>query len=167
LASQIAKVCGATVVLVGTVSDRHRLELAKRLGIDYAVEVEGDQVDRLIRDLTAGEGADVLIECSGAAPAIRQGLLQVRKQAKIIQIGLLGKPLQLDYEQIAYKDLTVHGSFASSASSWERALVLLGRGLVQATPLISDILPLARWEEGFGLVHQAERLKVLLDPTLD
>ena len=167
LASQIAKLSGATVILIGTAHDRHRLELAKKLGIDHALETESRDVDELLSDLTAGEGVDTLVECSGAAEAIRNGLLQVRKQGQIFQVGLFGKPLQLDYEQIAYKDLKVRGSFSSSGSSWDRALNLLGGGLMQAAPLISDVLPLSRWKEGFGLTRRREGLKILLDPSLD
>jgi len=166
LVSQIAKVSGATVVLVGTAADAPRLELARRLGVDYALPTEDGEAHGLIGQLTHGEGVDTLIECSGSQVAISQGLTWVRKEGQIVQLGLFGRPLKLDYDQIAYRDLKVSGSFGSSTASWRRALALLGQRSIQVTPLISHILPLSRWEEGFALVRQRVGLKVLLDPTL-
>ncbi len=165
LAGQLAKAQGATVIMVGTGVDSQRLELARTLGIDYTFQVESDEVDSAVNDLTGGQGVDVLLECAGVPAAIRMGLSLVRKRAQITQMGLFGRPFELDYEQIVYKDIRLVGSFASSISSWDRALTLLRQGVIQVAPLISTVLPLSEWEQGFRMVRRKEGLKVLLHPA--
>ncbi|MBN1584728.1 MAG: zinc-binding dehydrogenase, partial [Anaerolineae bacterium] len=114
--------------------------------------------------LSGGVGADVMIECAGSPAAVDMGLALVRKQGRYTQIGLFGRPIAVDLEQIAYKELRVTGSFAQKWTAWKRALSLLQRGSVQLGPLISDILPLADWEKGFAKLERKEGLKIFLEP---
>jgi len=165
LASQLAKAQGATVITVGTAVDDRRLKLAQTLGVDYTFQVETDDISLAVDELTNGEGVDVVLECAGAPAAIRMGLQWVRKRGQITQIGLFGKPFELDYEQIALKGIRVAGSFGSSVSAWDRALTLLRTGMIQVAPLISTVLPLTEWEQGFSRMRQKEGLKVLLHPV--
>ena len=115
-------------------------------------------------ELSGGVGADVMIECAGSAAAVDVGLALVRKQGRYTQIGLFGRPVTVDLEQIAYKELRVTGSFAQKWTAWKRALALLQRGAVRLEPLISDVLPLPAWEEGFAKLERKEGLKILLEP---
>ena len=62
------------------------------------------------------------------------------------------------------REVSVVGSYGSSLASWPRALDLLSRGRVLGAPLISDVLPLSAWEEGFRKTGAQESIKVLLDP---
>jgi L-iditol 2-dehydrogenase len=93
------------------------------------------------------------------------GLQWVRKRGQITQIGLFGEPFELDYEQIALKGIRVAGTFGSTVRAWDRALTLLRKGMIQVAPLISAVLPLTEWEQGFGKMRQKEGLKVLLHPV--
>ena len=47
------------------------------------------------------------------------------------------------------RELLVVGCYGSSLASWPRALELLSRGRILGAPLISDVLPLSAWAEGF------------------
>ena len=106
----------------------------------------------------------MVLECAGVPAATRMGLHLIRKGGQFTQMGLHGKPFELDFSQIVYKDIQITGSFASSSSSWDRALLLLRDGLVQVRPLIGQTLPLSEWEQGFRMVRNRESLKVLLCP---
>ena len=114
--------------------------------------------------MSGGVGADVLFECSGAPSAVEMGLQLVRKQGKYTQIGLFGRPISVDMDKIALKELRVTGSFAQKWTAWKRALELLAAGTVRLKPLISDVLPLADWEEGYAKMERKEGLKILLEP---
>jgi threonine dehydrogenase-like Zn-dependent dehydrogenase len=61
-------------------------------------------------------------------------------------------------------ELSVVGSYGSSLASWPRALQFLAEGRVQAEPMISDVLPITAWEEGFRKTAAQESIKVLLEP---
>jgi L-iditol 2-dehydrogenase len=164
LAMQVARTCGARIVVVGTEADAHRLDVARSLGADYAVEVGNGRPQDLVGELSDGVGADVVLECSGAPAAVDVGLDLVRRQGRYTQIGLFGRPVTVDWERIAYKELRVTGSFSQRWTAWRRALTLLERGAIRLKPLISDVLPLSAWEEGFRKAEEREGLKVILEP---
>jgi L-iditol 2-dehydrogenase len=155
---------GAFVVLVGTASDAGRLELARRLGIDRTLEAGTDDVPQVVRDLTGGEGVDILFECAGAAAAVRDAFPLVRKRGQITQLGLIGRPVELPYDQIVLRDIRVVGSFGNSRRSWEQALNLMRDSALPLAALISAVLPLSEWEKGFDMVRRQAGLKVLLTP---
>ena len=166
LTLQVVKAAGATAVVLGTGADARRLELAQTLGADHTLNVEKNDVETLVRDLTlAGLGADVVYECSGAGPAAAQLLKLVRRQGRYVQIGLFGKAVAWDLDQVCYKELVVTGSNASVPSAWYKALALLKAGAVKTDLLISDRFPVTEWQEAFETFERKEGVKLLLTPV--
>jgi L-iditol 2-dehydrogenase len=165
LAVQVAKAAGARVVVVGTAADRERLELAARLGADLALETTQDtvQTQHAVHDYF-GAAPDVAIECSGAAPAATFLMNAVAKAGRFIQVGLYGKPIQLDLDQVCYRELQLTGSFATTPSSWRRALALAGSGAVSLKGVVGRTYPLSEWSEAFAAVQAGTAGKVLLIP---
>ena len=82
-----------------------------------------------------------------------------------MQVGLFGKPVIWDLEQVCVKEVSVQGTFATVSSSWRKALNLLRCGLVQTGPLISHRLPLADWQEAFDLFERREGVKIVFTPA--
>jgi len=164
LCAQLAKADGAEVVLIGTAADQARLDTAKALGIDHCVTLGGNVPTELVLDITEGYGADVVLECSGAASAAAMGLELARRQGKYTQVGLFGKPITLDFERIAYKELKVTGTISQRWTAWKRALRLMAQQKVDLKSVISDKFPLTEWKSAFDKFEAKEGLKILLDP---
>jgi L-iditol 2-dehydrogenase len=164
LTLQAVRAAGARVVVLGTGQDERRLELARTLGAEHALNVERDDPAALIGELTDGRGADVVYECSGAGPAAQQLLGLVRRAGRYAQIGLFGKPVAWELDQICYKELTVTGSNASTPTAWPRALALMAAGQVQTRPLVSDIFGLREWRQAFDAFEQKRGIKLVLQP---
>lgn len=164
LALQVVKAAGATAFMVGTASDRERLALALELGADRVLVAGEDDVSAEVAAATDGNGCDVFVECSGAPAAARLGLEATRRGGQYVQIGLAGKPFELDLSLLAYKELKMVGSLGQRWSCWEPALRLMATGRVKARPLATHILPLERWEEGFEAFERKEGIKVILVP---
>jgi len=164
LSLQIAKAQGASVILCGLSRDAERLRLGEKLGADSAINVEEEDPIQVVKEMAGGEGADVFIECSGSPNAVRMGLQLVRRGGQYTQIGLVGGPFSLDFGLIAYKEVTVRGSLGQRWTSWRTALRMLSDGLVRAKPLISDVLPLSKWEMGFQKARRKEGVKIILKP---
>ncbi len=164
LSLQLAKASGAYTVIYGMAQDRHRLELAQRLGADEALIIdETDIVEHILR-LSGGHGADIFLECSGAPDAARQGFQIVRRMGKYTQIGLADRPFEIDLAQIAYKGLKVRGAAGQKGAAWKRALRLMEQGKVDTRPLASHVMPVSQWEEAFRLFENKEGIKMLLEP---
>ena len=165
LASLVALAEGGTVAICGTESDRARLACAQDLGVQHAFVVNGgDSVQEVVR-LSGGYGADLVVECSGSESAVQIGLDMVRKRGKYVQMGLPGKPIEVNFEQVAYKELQVTGGLAQRRPSWKRALRLMEAGKIPVERLISDQFPLSEWERAFATAENREGLKLLLRPN--
>ena len=165
LALQVAKAQGAKVVVCGTTIDQQRLAMARQLGAARTVDIINEDVFGVIRELTSGRGADVVLECSGSPKAVDAGLLLARKAGQYTQIGLFGKPLQVDFEKICFRELKVTGSLGSTWTAWEKAIQLLAAGTVNTKVLVSDILPITEWKKAFEKFEKKEGFKLVLTPV--
>ncbi len=164
LSMLLAKAAGGIVLVAGISKDADRLLLAAGLGADHTIDIETEDLADIVNKLSDSIGADVVIECSGAGAAAAAGLELVRKRGQYTQVGLFGKPITVDFEKIAYKEIKVTGSFSQKWTAWEKSLNLLGKGIIDLKPLISDIFPLSDWKTAFEKFESGEGLKILLDP---
>jgi L-iditol 2-dehydrogenase len=164
LALQTARAAGGRVLVTGAGGDATRLELARRLGAEWTLDVTQTDLVALLGELTGGEGCDVYLECSGAPAAARAGFAALRRLGQYTQIGLAGKPFEIDMATIAYKGLRVSGGVGQRRQSWHRALTLLASGAVVTRPILTHVIPLAQWEEGFRLFESREGGKIVLVP---
>ena len=166
LTLQVVKAAGATAVVLGTSGDEQRLALAQQLGANHIVNVQQADPAALVAELTQeGLGADVVYECSGAGPAAQQLLTLARRGARYVQIGLFGKPVAWDLDQICFRELIVTGSNASVPAAWIHALQLLEGGLVATAPLITAAYPVTDWQQAFDGFERKTAIKTLLIPA--
>ena len=114
---QVVKAAGARVVVLGTSADQSRLDMARQLGADLILDVQHSDPASVVQDLTGGLGADVVFECAGAGPSAQTCLELVRRRGRYAQVGLFGKPVLWDLEQVCYKELRVSGSNATVPSA--------------------------------------------------
>ena len=166
VAAKMAQAEGAAKVIVTGIDrdEKVRLPKARELGIDHAVNVMRTELAALVEDLTRGEGADVVIELSGAPPAITQAFHLARRLGRV---GIIGQPptdeVAIPYREALFRALTVSFSYSSKYTSWERVLSLFERGAIRPAQFISHVLPLDEWERGFDLSRSGEAVKVVLE----
>jgi L-iditol 2-dehydrogenase len=164
LSMQLAKAAGGFVIAAGTRADSSRLQMAIQMGADRTVNVEEESLVDVVAGLSDGRGADVFLECSGAAPAARSALAVTRRGGRYTQIGIFDREFPFDVAQIVYREMTVQGSVGSRRTSWVTTTKLLSSGLVNVAPLVKTTYPLARWEEAFEVFESKSALKVILIP---
>jgi len=163
MAVGIARLAGAARVFATDVNP-DRLALARRLGADEAIDARGDVVAAL-HDHTAGNGVDVVLEMSGAAPAIHQGFAAVTNGGRISLLGIPPGPLTVDLSnEVIFKGVRVYGITGRRMfETWYRTRALLDEGF-DPSPIISHRLPLERFAEAFDLVASGHAAKVVLLP---
>lgn len=165
MCSMLAKGHGARVILLGTGSDADRMALGKSLGVDDTINVEAQDAKKIVDDITHGYGADIVFECAGVPASASQCLNLVRKMGHYTQVGIFGKPVEnIDLDKIVIKQVHFQGSMCHTWETWERTMRFLRQNIIDLRPLISNRLPLSRWEEAFQNVIAGKEIKVLLYP---
>jgi L-iditol 2-dehydrogenase len=154
LAAQVAKAVGGNVHVRGTPSDERRLAAAAELGLEMST-TDDPSVD-----------ADVAIECSGSEAGMAAGLAAARRGGRHVQIGLAGKPVTLPFDLVCFHELRITSGFASTPSSWRKALELVAERRVRLEPLLTEVVPLADWKRAFAGTRAADGIKFVLDPRV-
>ncbi|HEX8508623.1 MAG TPA: alcohol dehydrogenase catalytic domain-containing protein [Propionibacteriaceae bacterium] len=154
LAAQVAKTCGCAVVVKGVERDQERLAVARELGFTTTFEQPADG------------SYDVALECSGNAGGAATALAAVRRGGRYVGIGIFGRRIEVDLDQLLYKELIMSSGFASTPQSWRRALTLMGEGSLQLDRLVTRVAPLSDWRDVFDDMRKGRGLKVLFDPRL-
>ena len=155
LAAQVARALGANVHVRGTPRDERRLAAARELGLETSTTED------------APVEADIVIECSGSEAGMAAGLAATRRGGRYVQIGLAGKPVRLPFDVVCFHELRITSGFASTPSSWRKALELVAERRVQLEPLLTDVVPLVEWERAFAATRAADGIKFVLDPRDD
>jgi L-iditol 2-dehydrogenase len=159
---QLLKLQGAFVIASGTPVDLERLELAKEMGADEIVSEPSMLKETVLK--FASLGADVVYECSGAGSALASAVDICKRGGYIGQLGMFGKPITLDIDQLLIKEVNLNTSFATSCSSWEKLMRLFEQNKVMTKQLVSTILPLEDWEKGFSMARNKEGYRIVLLP---
>jgi threonine dehydrogenase-like Zn-dependent dehydrogenase len=167
------------VMVTGLKSDALRLDKARALGADHTHYSEDDPVAEVLR-LTGGEGADVVLDCSGGEAAITQATRMVRNGGWVTVIGLWGHDLrQVNLDRVPYNNLTVRGSWgwagmetadqavrmAAGWHSWERALKIMAMGKIDLEPIVTRRIALGEWRDAFEALERKEEIKVMIYPN--
>jgi len=159
----LAKIQGAFVILSGLAADAERLKLGKELGADVVVS-NPEELNDIVRS-HAPDGADVAFECSGVLPSFNTCVNVLRKQGNLAQMGLFGKEIPIFMDDILFKELNLTVNFAQERTSWELLLKLIGQGYMKGlSRLVSDRIPLEKWETGFDKFMNKEGYKIFLTP---
>ena len=170
LAVQAARALGAgRVIVVGIAEDGKRLDLARRMGADDVV-VTGSTISPAlsVRGLTNGQGADLVIEFAGTSDAAGQSLEMARRGGRVVLAGATspGRELKVDLSVIVRGHLNVFGSVANPQSVSRRANVMMQKGAVDVSLLITHEMALkdfpAAWKKFVG--RDGDPIRILMRP---
>ena len=103
-----------------------------------------------------GNGAQVVIEASGAPASPDAALSMARRGGDVVLVGLQAAPLPVNLFSLSVREISVHGTLAHVCGEdlAEAVAVLAGTGLGQT--VLGDVIPLSDLVEA-GLRPLAER----------
>ncbi len=163
MALQMARIRGAgTLIVLGTSTDKQRLEVASELGADHVVNIEEEDPQALIGALGDGAGADLVVDCTGASRALQQGMALARPNGQITKIGWGPQPLGFNLDPLVQKAIRLQGSFSHTFGTWERVLRLLDTGQINLGPVVGGVFPLKEWHEAFERMESGQNVKSVL-----
>lgn len=169
MVAQVAKGCGAIVIMAGLSNDKERFEIAKSCGIDVTVDQMTENLKEIVMSMTNNEGADKCFECSGAVIAANTALELCRRKGTVVQMGVFSKPkAEICTDYILHKEIAYIGSRSQKPSSWVTSLQLLAEEKVNPEKTVKDMVTLENWREGFEKMLRGEGAKgvICIDPAL-
>ncbi len=142
----------------------YRLELAKKLGADVAINPLEEDAPACVKALTEGYGCDVYIEITGSAKAPQQGLDMIRRLGTIVAFSVLNEPATIDWNMVGdQKELNVHGSHLGPYC-YPKTITAIAEGSIDVKSLITARFPLAEFPAAMEAACGGDNLKTLLIP---
>jgi L-iditol 2-dehydrogenase len=165
IALQVARLEGATVIVLGLPRDEERMALADKLGADVVINLEQQTPDEVVFDMTSGYGADVVLECAGVSASVDTCFRLVRKRGTFGAVGTFSVPIEVDFGAVVRKELRVVGSYGHEWTGMELANRLLSEGKLNGDVLISHKFPISEWQKAFEIMERGEGVRLLLHPV--
>ncbi len=164
--AQSAKGLGAAAVMVTDVSD-YKLEMAKKCGIDYPVNIKNEDAAQVMREKFGEDGADVVYECSANEKALNQALDIVRKGINIVIVGVYGNRAAVNLANVQDREYSLVGTLMYTEEDYLEAIGLVRGGKVDLKALISKEFPLEQTAEAYQYIeeHKDDVQKVILNVT--
>ena len=164
LALQALRTAGCGRIISVDLED-DRLAIARGLGADDILNSRNVDIPAVIREMTAGLGADIALEAVGADATVRMSIDSVRKGGIVTLIGNVTPDVGFPLQSVVTREISVYGSCAS-ANDYPACLELMDRGAIKAAPIISASVPLDQGAEMFDRLYAKEPglTKVILRP---
>jgi len=164
---QAAKAFGAGETIITDVLDP-RLELARELGADYAINAKETDPVRWIHDTFGRDGIDKVFECVGGSQSVtvNQAIQLARKGTRIVVVGVFERKLPVEIGLVQDRELELVGSLMYKGNDFSEAIDLIHKGKINAKRLISKIFPLEKAEEAIKLLEKekGDIIKIVLKP---
>ena len=162
MATAVARHAGARYIVITDVN-AHRLDLAKQLGADVALNVAHGSLAQVQEQLHMQEGFDVGLEMSGQPAALRTMIDAMAHGGKIAMLGIPSEEIAIDWNKVVFNMLTIKGIYGREMyETWYKMSVMLQSGL-DISPVITHRFGADDFEKGFAAMKSGESGKVILD----
>ena len=151
LAAVAAIAYGAHPIMIDLVDER--LEAARKLGVRYTVNSGREDTAAKVSEYTGGRMAELVMECSGANPAVRSALDLVSNAGRITLTGWPKKETPLPTDVITKKEVDIRGA-RTSANELEEAIDLIHTGKVDARKTLTKVVTI---KEAPGTIIDIEK----------
>jgi threonine 3-dehydrogenase len=161
MAAAIAKHAGARFVVI-TDMNEYRLELARRMGVSLAVNVQSFSLKDVQKQLDMKEGFDIGLEMSGNPAAFREMIENMCHGGKIAMLGIPSGSIDINWNTVIFNMLTIKGIYGREMyETWYKMTVMLESGL-DIKPVITHRYHFTEYEKGFEVMQTGQSGKVVL-----
>jgi len=150
--------------------DEPRLALARLFGANHTLnvgETTPDQRMNLVKSITHGRGADVVVDCSGYAPGIKDGMTMCCRGGTCTMPGIavpVGDTPVSFYEEVSIRNLIIRGVWVSDASHYRQAVELVLSKRYPFDRLVSRTFQLEEANEALGATERRDVIKAVIVP---
>ena len=160
----LSKIFGAAKTFASDLID-NRLNVAKKLGADVAVNPENEDLGAVVKAETDGIGADIAIVTAPSLEAYKTGLDVCRKGGKLCVFASTqpGKYLQISPKDLFFSEIQIIPSYSTSHLETRTALELIKSGRLNVKDLITHRFRLVDAAKAFETASEGkESLKVIV-----
>jgi propanol-preferring alcohol dehydrogenase len=138
-----------TIVVVDTASSK--LDIAKRLGADEGLP-SGDEAIKRIRDMTRGQGANLVIDMVGANSTLQMAAQVARTLGHLTIVGLGGGALPVNFFSPPH-ECSVASPYWGPITELMEVVALAQAGKIR---MLVEHFPLERASEAYHLLHDGK-----------
>lgn len=165
LCCAVARAFGASTVVAVDIQ-AGRLEFAKGYAATHVFMPErvaaAENAARLVREAGLGEGADAVIDASGAEASIQSAIFVVRRGGVHVQAGMGKEEITFPIVEMCAKEITMRGSFRYGSGDYKLAVQLVVEGKVEVKSLVTREVDFKEAERAFEDVKAGKGIKVLI-----
>ena len=161
---QSLKALGADKVFATDISDK-RLELAKSLGADYAVNTMKENYAEKLVEAFGPDKADVIYECAGTDITMDQAIQNARKGSTIILVAVFGKKANVDLAKLNDSELDLNTSMMYRHEDFVDGIRFVTEGKIQLKPLQSAHFAFKDFQKAYEYIdnNRETTMKVIVD----
>lgn len=165
--AQWARILGAKKVVVFDI-DNDRLKLAKKMGVDYAINTLDKDFKEQAEKVVGEKGFEYVFETAGATPTMHLAFELAANKSNVCFIGTPHKDLiftQKQWEQMNRKEFKLVGSWMSYSApfpgrEWDMTAHYYGNGQLKFDDaLIYKKFPMQKCAEAFKLYENPKEVK--------
>lgn len=162
--AQLALAAGARNVVVSE-PNAFRRQQAEQIGVHRTIDPTAEDPGDVMRSLTDGLGASVVILAIGVAKLANDALEYVRKGGRVnLFAGFsVGDAPSMDVNAIHYNEILISGASALSRAGFEMALHLIANGKIDVEQMISNRFSLMDIDQAVRLAESGSALKVVIN----
>ena len=118
----VAKALGAgPVILVGTRDSR--LEIGKRLGADYTLNVKSEKdIVETVKSIVGNKGVDYVVECAGTEQALNDAIMMTNRGGKICLAAFPHESVKVNIPHMVINNIYMFGIRGEGKSATHRAM---------------------------------------------
>jgi threonine 3-dehydrogenase len=160
----VARAAGASLVIASDYNPT-RLELARNMGAQVTLNPGTDDVVARVRELTGGDGVDLVCEMSGHPSGHAQAFAAARLGGRVNLLGTPNRTTEVDFAaDVIFKGLTLYGVTGRKMyQTWHQMLRFLRAKQLNPAPVITHRFPLECIAEAIQVIKDGQAGKVILE----
>jgi threonine 3-dehydrogenase len=160
----VARAAGASLVIASDYNPM-RLALARQMGAHVTLNPGTDDVLARVRELTGGDGVDLVCEMSGHPSGHAQAFAAARLGGRVNLLGTPSRTTEVDFARdVIFKGLTLYGVTGRKMyETWDEMRRFLRAGQLDPRPVITHRFPLDCIAEAIQVIKDGQAGKVILE----
>lgn len=158
----VAKLSGARVIM--SEIDEARRKLAEELGCDITFSPKEKDAVAYVKELTEGRGADVVFDTTVLPAVAQQAIDMAGKMGRVVMYSSVipADPIPLDANALHGSEKVITGSVSPSIQSFDTAVRLLNKGLINPEKLLHGVYAMEDAVEAFETSIRPDTYRVII-----